>query len=66
MNSKTRLLNRSAVRDITFAILAEKRPALVGKLTRISGEYYQQMEARLINAIADHISRHPSCGATIK
>jgi hypothetical protein len=54
------------VRDFTFAVLKEKRPALANKLTRISGDYYAAMEARLINAIVDHISRHPSCGATIK
>jgi len=66
MNTQTRLLNRTAVRDYTFAVLKDKRPHLAEKLTRISGSYYLQMEARLINAINDHISHHPSVGATIR
>ena len=66
MNNPTRLINRRAVREFTFVVLAERRPALAGKLTRISGDYYAAMEARLVNAITDHVSRLPSVGATIR
>jgi len=66
MNTPTRLLNRSAVRDFAFAVLAEKRPAWGARVTRISGEFYVAMEACLRNAIASHVERHPSVGKTIR
>lgn len=63
--NSTRLLNRSAVREKTLALLAEKRPALVAKKTRIAGSFYLRMQGHLSNAIAKYLEAMPSSGKTI-
>ena len=62
----TRLLNRSAVREKTFALLAEKRPALVAKKTRIGASFYLQIQGHLINSIANYLEAMPSAGKTVR
>jgi hypothetical protein len=62
----TRLLNKSAVRDFTFAALAKRNPDLVRKFTRISSGFYVEMEARLRNAIVSHVQNMPTSGKTIR
>lgn len=65
MDQKTKLINRSAVRDLALHVLAVNRPHLAGKLTRVSGDFYVQAEAYLSNWIAARINNHPSVGKTI-
>lgn len=66
MITKTRLLNQSAVREKTLAVLASRRPHLAAKFTRVSGEFFIGMEAALTNAIEDHIINMPTSGKTIR
>ena len=62
----THLINRAAVRAFTFAALAEKRPALVHKMTRISGRYYAKGEACVAAWIERELASMPSVGKTIR
>jgi hypothetical protein len=62
----TRLLNRVAVRDYTLATLAEKRPDLAAKFTRISANFYAKAQGYLANWIDRTIETMPSAGKTIR
>lgn len=66
MTTKTRLLNRSAVRDKALAVLAHERPHLAAKFTRISGDFFARMEGQLIYAMENYIRAMPSVGKTLK
>jgi hypothetical protein len=65
MNQKTRLINRAAVRDFTLAALPSIRPPLVGKLTRVSGKFYDRAQAALRIWIEHELAGPPSRGKTI-
>jgi hypothetical protein len=65
MNNKTRLINRAAVRDFALACLPRIRPGLVGKLTRVSGKFYERAQAGLTLWIEGEIAAHPSRSKTI-
>jgi len=62
----TPLICRSSVKQYTLDVLAANRPALKDKLTRVSGEFYILMEARLRQAIVSHINTLPSMGKTVR
>lgn len=66
MHTKTSLLNRTAVRSKALATLAQRRPHLAAKFTRVSGEFLLAMEGALIVAIENRIQSMPSCGKTIR
>ncbi len=60
------LLNKSAVKKFTLATLQSERPHLAEKFTRVSGEYYIALEAKLRGVIREHLNTMPSNGKTIK
>lgn len=60
------LLNKSAVKTFTLALLQSERPHLADKFTRISSEYYTSIEAKLRATIRDHLNTMPTNGKTIK
>jgi hypothetical protein len=60
------LINRSHVREYALAVLAEKRPALKEKMTRVSGEFFVKLDTQLRNYVQAHIESMPSVGKTIK
>ena len=60
------LLNKTNVRKYTEAVLAEKRPALVGKMTRVSAEFYVKVENATRQFVQNYIESMPSTGKTIK
>lgn len=60
------LLNKSAVKKFTLALIASERPHLADKLTRVSSEYYETIEVKLRSAIREHINTMPTNGKTIK
>jgi hypothetical protein len=66
MTTKTRLLNRSAVREFALAVLARDRAHLAGKLTRISPAFYERLEVRLRVAVTEVIGTLPTTGKTIR
>lgn len=66
MTTKTRLLNRSAVRDKALAVLANTRPHLAGKMTRVSGEFYMRLEAWLVMRLELYVRDMPSVGKTLR
>ena len=49
-----------------MAVLAANRPHLAPKLTRISGEYFLQLDAVVRNWIVAKVANAPSTGKTIK
>jgi len=63
--TKTRLINRAAVREKAMAVIATKRPALSTKFTRVSGRFYRKAQAAVENFIEDYIERMPSAGKTL-
>lgn len=66
MSIQTRLINRVAVRDFALAALAEHRPHLREKLTRVSGAFYGRAQAHLSIWIEQEIKAAPSLGKTIR
>lgn len=62
----TRLLNRAGVRQYTFAAIADKRPGLTGKMTRVSADFYLRAQRQLASWIDDTIEAMPSCGKTVR
>lgn len=59
------LLNRAAVKAQVLTRLVELRPALTGKLTRVSAESYRFLERRLASIIDDSLRTHSTVGKTI-
>lgn len=60
------IINKAKVRDYTMAAIAEKRPALKDKMTRVSGEFFEKVDAATRNFIQAHVSAMPSSGKTVK
>jgi hypothetical protein len=58
------LLNKKAVKHFILAKLESKRPHL--GITRVGGDVYDQLDARLRAIIIGEIERHPSIGKTFK
>lgn len=59
-------INRAAVQRMILARLEVIRPALHGKLTRVSGDSLNWLESRLQNIIDSELRIHPSRGKTIQ
>lgn len=59
-------LNRAGVRQYTFDAISEKRPALAGKITRISAGFYLRADRQLAAWIDRTVESMPSCGKTIR
>ena len=66
MSIQTPLINRSAVREFSLAVLGQERPHLADKFTQISAEYFQKIESRLRIAIVQEIRAAPTNGKTLK
>lgn len=60
------IINKAKVRDYTLAVVAEKRPAIKDKMTRMSGEYFDKVDAAARNFIQNYVASMPSTGKTIK
>lgn len=60
---RTSLLNRAAVRAFT---LEQSRHLRLGRFTRISEEWFEELEAHVRTAIAARVHRAPSLGKTLK
>lgn len=60
------LINKSAVREYTLAMLRANRPHLADKMTRVSPEYFDRVEAKLKATIMNEVASMPTSGATIK
>ncbi|MDD2765742.1 MAG: hypothetical protein PHE83_17405 [Opitutaceae bacterium] len=59
------LLNKTNVRQYAFDVLQSDRPGLVGKITRVSEDFYTAIEAATRKAIINRINAHPSVGKTL-
>ena len=59
------LINKTHVKKYTLDAVARLRPALVSKLTRVSGDVYEEAEYKVRKMIDDLVLRHPSVGKTI-
>lgn len=66
MNTKTRLINRAAVREFTLATLAEKRPHLATKFNRVADEWYVKAEEVLRVKLTFFLENMPTVGETIR
>lgn len=64
--NQTPLLNRAGLRAHAFAALTDKRPALAGKMTRISAGFYLRAQRYLAAWIDRTIETMPSAGKTIR
>lgn len=62
----SKLINKTHVRHYAFAVIAEKRPALKEKMTRVSGEFFDRIDAATRSAVVHAIESMPSTGKTIK
>lgn len=60
------LLNKSNVRKFTLDALAASRPGLDGKMTRVSQEFFDKVEASVRTTIVRHLESMPSNGKTIR
>ncbi len=60
------LLNRSVTRDTILRRVEIIRPALHGKLIRVSESSLHFLESKLRNWIDSELRNHPSVGATIR
>lgn len=59
------LINNAAVKRYTLSAVAEQRPHLADKFTRISADYLTRVEAHVRNYIQEQIRNMPSTGKTI-
>ncbi len=57
------LINKAKVKAFCLAVSQAQR---AGKFTRVSGEFYEQLDAELKTLIRNKIHRLPSVGKTIK
>lgn len=64
--TETSLINKSETRRVILARLDVIRPALVGKLTRVSEDTLNYLDSRLRNLIDNELRAHGTCGATIR
>jgi hypothetical protein len=62
----TRLINRTAVREKTLAALAEKRPHLATKFTRVSGTFFTKVEKAAVLFIERYVESMSTSGKTIR
>lgn len=66
MPKKNSLINRSAVREKSLALLAQNRPHLADKFTRVSEDYFVRIEGYLVYAIAKYLEVMPTSGKTLR
>ena len=66
MNTNTHLIKRAALKARVFAILAERRPHLAGKMTRVSGEFIDQCEGHLVRWLERELDQMPTTGKTVR
>ncbi len=66
MSNETPLINRTAVREFSLAVLGQERPHLAEKFTQVSAEYFERIETRLRVAIVQEIRAAPTTGRTLK
>lgn len=62
---KPNVLKRSAVVELIRAVLADKRPHLADKFTRIDKDYFPYLERELQLAIERRIMAAPTVGKTL-
>lgn len=60
--SRTRLLNRRAVRELALKISREER---AGKFKRVAASFYEELCGLLRVMITSRVRRHPSVGKTL-
>lgn len=58
------MINRTEVKKTVLALLEANRPQLALQISRVSGQYLDDLEARLRVMILNDIGRHPSIGST--
>lgn len=66
MLQKTNLLNRSAVVKTIRAVLAERRPHLAEKFTRIDSQLIAQLDKNLYWLIVQRVDMAPTVGKTLR
>lgn len=59
------LINKTNVKRYTLGAVARLRPALAHKLTRVSGDIYEEAESKVRAFIDALVMSHPSIGKTI-
>jgi hypothetical protein len=57
------LINKAALRRLALDLSKQHRR---GKFTRVSKEFVDRIEARLILLVHDEVKRHPTLGVTLK
>lgn len=65
MTTNTRLINRTALKTITMAVLAERRPHLATKFSRIGGDFFDHVEHEFRAALDRAIDNAPTTGKTL-
>ena len=62
------LLNKKNVKQMSLDIAASKRKKPDGSpmFTRVSQEWFDELNSALVNMIHDKVHRHPSVGSTLK
>lgn len=63
---RSRLIQKTAVRDYARAMLAAERPALASKFTRISSDFFEAIEASTRAAVVNRVRGQSSCGKTLR
>jgi hypothetical protein len=60
------LLNCAEVRREVFRRLEVERPHLVGKLTRVSPEFFERLDAQVVQLVIKEVRSLPTVGTTIR
>jgi hypothetical protein len=60
------LINKSSVKKRTLEVLAEQRPHLVEKMTRVSSQWYDKIERGVDSVIQAGTAELNTSGKTIK
>ncbi len=60
------IINKSQLRQFILDTIEVSRPALKGKMTRVSAEYLEQVEAATRASVRSHIDSMPSAGRTVR
>jgi hypothetical protein len=60
------LINNAAVRDFALSAFPVHRPALSGKITRVSRDFLLRAEAKMRDWVCAEVRGDPSRGKTLK
>lgn len=62
----SKIINQSAVRRYALDVLAQERPHLAGKFTRVGEDFFNAIETQTRALIRARIVNMPSVGKTLR